>query len=101
MKMLATAVENEVAIGEDFEVEMEEPGATGYRFRASFDERFLCLLSELHSVSRPFASDCTARFRFRARALGACELAFSLCAPWDLEPAKIRTFFLRIKDQDD
>lgn len=101
MRMLTTAAENEVAIGEDFEVTIEEPGASGYRFRASFDDRLLSLLSELHSVSRPFGNDCTAKFRFRARASGDCELAFGLWAPWDPEPTDVRTFFLRIKSRED
>ncbi|MGN8544852.1 protease inhibitor I42 family protein [Bradyrhizobium sp. 13971] len=101
MRMLTTASDNEVAIGEDFEIAIEEPGASGYRFRASFDERFLSLLSERHSVSKPFGNDCTAQFRFRARASGNCELAFTLCAPWDPEPGAVRTFLLRIKGSQD
>lgn len=97
MRTLTTSAHNEIAIGEDFEVAIQEPGATGYRFRPLFDERLLSLVSEVHFVSKPFDSDCIAKFRFRAQAAGSCELSFNLCAPWDQEPADVRRFLLCIR----
>jgi hypothetical protein len=96
VKKLETSRDNVFAVGDDFEVALDEPGGTGYRFHASFDESMVSLLNETHGVSRALADDCIARFIFRTCRPGCCRLEFRLIAPWDRSPVDATSFSVRI-----
>lgn len=79
----------EVVVGDEFELTVSSPGATGYSWELEFDDEHWQLLSrELVVEDRTFGGSVLTRFVLMPIREGTSEFRLRLAAPWKKEVAR-------------
>ncbi len=87
-----------VALGEPFEIALEEPSTSGYRWRVgAVPDGIELAESDLDPPSRraPVGASGRRRFLFRASRPGAFTLTFDLQREWETKP--LQHHFVRVE----